>query len=79
MELTSKLTPRRKAVLEVYKEEIDATYAAVEASVRISAPPPSAWTPGQVLEFVRTTVHGAMRKEQPVGDDDDIFDQGGDR
>jgi hypothetical protein len=76
-EMTAKLAPRRPVALEAYKDEIEAAYNAVQASAANDVIPPSAWTSPEVLKFVRTIVYKVMEKE--VGDDDDIFQQGGDR
>ena len=76
-EMTAKLTPRRPAALKAYTSEIEAAYNAVQAPTDTGVMPPSAWTPGEVLGFVRSIVRNIMNKD--VEDDTDIFQQGGDR
>ncbi|KAF8576738.1 acetyl-CoA synthetase-like protein [Ramaria rubella] len=80
MELTAKLGPRRAFVLEMYKNEIEAAYSALESHSNLGIAPPSEWTLPQpeVLYFVRKTVYTVMAREKSVNDDDDIFQRGAD-
>jgi len=76
-EMTTKQAPRIPVVLEAYKAEIDAAYDASETASQTGIIPPSKWTSPEVHDFVRNVVHKAMGRE--VTDNDDIFQQGGDR
>ena len=76
-EMTTKHVPRIPVVLEAYKAEIEAAYDAYEAASQSGIIPPSDWTSPDVHDFVRNVVHKALGKE--VADNDDIFQQGGDR
>ena len=74
---TAKATPRRHVVTKMYDGEIDALYNAVEQSAQNSIPAPASWTQEEVLQFVRTAVTNVLEKS--IADEEDIFQQGGDR
>lgn len=76
-EMTAKLLPRRHYVIQDYKAEIEAVYAAAEVSSQTGIPPPSEWSPELVQNFVRDTVRHIF--DAKVGDDDDIFIRGANR
>ena len=76
-EMTAKHIPRVPVVIETYKTEIEAAYEAVGAASQTGVPPPSAWTSSEVYDFIKKVVHMAIDKA--VADNDDIFQQGGDR
>lgn len=71
---TAKGTTRRKAVLAEYSVEIDALYASFEESSQFANPPPSTWSDGDALAFVRKVVRQTMSDN--VQDEDDLFDKG---
>ncbi|KDQ52238.1 hypothetical protein JAAARDRAFT_184391 [Jaapia argillacea MUCL 33604] len=73
-ELTPKGTPRRQAVLAAYANEIEVLYASVEQSTQKDLDPPLIWTLESATEFVRLALKKTL--SVPVGDEDDIFQQG---
>ncbi|KAJ7189839.1 hypothetical protein GGX14DRAFT_580331 [Mycena pura] len=74
IELTAKGTPRRQAVLDMYKEEIKAVYEAVNESSQTHITTPQEYNFQASADFVRRVVAEVM-VEMP-GDDDDIFQHG---
>lgn len=74
---TGKGTPRRQAIINEYKPEIEALYAAADESAQADLEPPSTWTISSSTDFVREVVSRVM--EIPVEDNDDIFSLGCDR
>jgi len=74
---TGKGSIRKSAVVAEYADEIEATYAALEAATSANVEAPKQWTKESTTDFVRAVVHKVM--ESKVGDKDDIFQHGGDR
>lgn len=74
---TEKHNVRRGAVLKDYEEEINALYAAVDASMQVNIPYPTQWRVYEATEFARSCVHEIMGCK--LSDDDDIFQHGCDR
>lgn len=74
---TAKSTARRQAIINEYKDEIDAVYSAVEATTQSSIPFPQVWDIMSATEFVRAIISSVLVHE--VKDDDDIFQHGCDR
>jgi hypothetical protein len=74
---TGKGTPRRQAILNDYRPEIEALYAAVDESAQPQVPLPTNWSNNNALEFVRATVSNVMNK--CMEDEDDFFQHGCDR
>ncbi|KAF7353828.1 Acetyl-CoA synthetase-like protein [Mycena venus] len=74
IELTAKGTPRRQAVLDMYKEEIQAVYEAVNESSQTHIMAPQEYNFRASVDFVRRVVAEVML-EMP-GDNDDIFQHG---
>ena len=76
---TGKETPRRHAIIQEYKPEIDELYAAMDdgSNVKSSVLPPKEWDVSSTLAFVRAVVHDVMVNK--VGDNDDLFEYGCDR
>ncbi|KAF8520979.1 acetyl-CoA synthetase-like protein [Gautieria morchelliformis] len=74
LEYTAKGTPRRRAALKIYAEEIEAAYAAVKESAQTNVKLPEEWTSEAVLKFVRMVVKQAL--VMSVRDVDDIFQYG---
>ena|ERR1700733_8241071 len=74
---TAKGTPRRQAILNDYKTEIEALYATVDETAQPQVPLPANWSNSNALEFVRATVSNVMN--QDVEDEDDFFQHGCDR
>lgn len=73
--LTDKGTVRRTATLELYKDEIDAAYDALESDLPLpTSNLPQLDDEAAVLEYVRRAVSGVMKDR--VGDEDDLFDKG---
>ena len=77
LELTAKGSVRRNICIAKYETEIEELYRAVEESSQIGIKPPAEWTPESMLDFVQTIVHKVMG--QPVGETDDLFQNGCDR
>ena len=75
---TAKGTPRRHVSLDEYAEEIEELYKKVEESSQVDIPTPPAWTAETVRSYVRSVVKRVMNVPD-IGDDDDLFQQGGDR
>ncbi|KIM81777.1 hypothetical protein PILCRDRAFT_8450 [Piloderma croceum F 1598] len=71
---TAKGTPRRQAILNDYKSEIEALYATIDETAQLQVPLPANWSNSNALEFVRAIVSNVMN--QDVGDDDDFFQHG---
>ncbi|KAI0067832.1 acetyl-CoA synthetase-like protein [Artomyces pyxidatus] len=71
---TAKGTPRRHVIIKAYKREIDALYNAVEQSSQAAVEPPSSWTRGETITFMRSTVERVIRRNLP--DDADLFQEG---
>lgn len=76
-EFTVKGQPRRHIILRAYNDEIEALYKEVENSAQSEFAPPAVWDEASTTSFVRTVVKKTLRRE--IGDDDDIFRNGGDR
>ncbi|KAJ6500294.1 hypothetical protein DFH09DRAFT_944969 [Mycena vulgaris] len=74
IELTAKGTPRRKVVLETYRDEIQEAYVATEQSSQVHLTAPETYNAASSLSFVRSIVREVMR-EIP-GDDEDLFQHG---
>ncbi|KAJ6521257.1 hypothetical protein DFH09DRAFT_871257, partial [Mycena vulgaris] len=74
IELTAKGTPRRKVVLETYKDEIQEAYATAEQSSQVHLTAPETYNAASSLSFVRSIVREVM-PEIP-GDDEDLFQHG---
>ncbi|KAJ7468444.1 male sterility protein-domain-containing protein [Mycena latifolia] len=74
IELTAKGTPRRNAILDIYKLEIRNVYAAVKDSSQTHLTAPDEYDAPASLNFVRRVVAEVML-EMP-GDDEDIFQHG---
>ncbi|KAJ7667223.1 hypothetical protein B0H17DRAFT_990381 [Mycena rosella] len=74
IELTPKGTPRRQAMIDLYENEIQEVYAAVDESSQTHLTAPEDYDPSSSLEFVRSIVAEVM-VEMP-GDDEDIFQHG---
>ncbi|KIY43199.1 acetyl-CoA synthetase-like protein [Fistulina hepatica ATCC 64428] len=73
-QFTSKGLPRRSAVLAEYDTDIEALYAAVEASSAPNINVPTQWTPESTYDFVKQLVHSVMRLK--VDADQDFFQYG---
>ncbi|EIW84433.1 acetyl-CoA synthetase-like protein [Coniophora puteana RWD-64-598 SS2] len=71
---TSKNTPRRGAIINLYSDEIEEAYAAVDKTTQSSIPPPSEWNSTQTLKFVGLVVRSVLGKDVP--DNVDIFQFG---
>ncbi|KIM78762.1 hypothetical protein PILCRDRAFT_10982 [Piloderma croceum F 1598] len=71
---TAKGTPRRQAILNDYKTEIEALYATVDETAQPQVPLPPNWSDSNALEFVRATVSNVMN--QDIEDEDDFFQHG---
>ena len=69
--------PRRVAITQEYKAEIDSLYAKVEETFQTGVTPPAQWDKDGVLGFVRRVVHSVLH-QQPA-DDADLFHHGCDR
>jgi hypothetical protein len=74
---TGKGSIRKTAVVADYADEIESTYAAVEAATSANVEAPKQWTKDSAVDFVRAVVLKVM--ESKVGDKDDIFQHGADR
>ena len=72
-----KAIPRRGVILQQYSEEIEAIYKAVESSAQSDIALPAIWDTASTLDFVRAIVLDTLSR--PLGDDADIFQNGGDR
>ncbi|KAI0746390.1 acetyl-CoA synthetase-like protein [Daedaleopsis nitida] len=70
----SKGYPRRLAIIQEYKEEIDRLYATIEQSSQNDVAPPTRWDLDNVVDLVRRVVHGVLH--QSPNDDTDIFQSG---
>ncbi|KAF9445030.1 hypothetical protein P691DRAFT_806313 [Macrolepiota fuliginosa MF-IS2] len=70
---TDKNSIRAKATLDLYRQEIDAVYDALEAEVESEAVK-DINSPKGVLEYVRAVVSNTAQR--PLGDDDDFFENG---
>ena len=76
-QFTAKAQPRRKIIMEEYRDEIEALYKEVEKSSRSEFAAPAIWDAANTLCFVRAVVHSTLHRE--LADDADIFRNGGDR
>ena len=76
-EYTPKRNPRRHVSVALYNDEIEAAYAAVEASAQTDITPPAVWNREEATKFMRKIVGRVMKN--PVGDEDDLFEHGCDR
>lgn len=76
-EYTTKNTPRRNAVVELYEDEIESAYEAVEESSQIDVCVPQTWEEAECLWFARVSVERIMKLQ--IADDEDIFQAGCDR
>lgn len=74
---TEKHNVRRGAVLKDYEEEINALYAAVDASTQVDTPYPKQWRLYEATAFVHSCISEIMGGEVP--DEDDLFQHGCDR
>jgi hypothetical protein len=74
---TGKGSIRKSAVVADYVDEIEATYAAVEAATSTDVEAPKEWTKESTVDFIRAVVLKVI--ESKVGDKDDIFQHGADR
>lgn len=74
---TDKRTIKRLPNIVGYEAEIKAAYEALEGSARQDVELPSRWDLDGVTRFVRELVMQVMGKS--VGDEEDIFQKGGDR
>jgi len=74
---TAKLTTRRQAILNEYREEIEELYASVDETAQSEIEPPESWTLQQTLLYIRQIVGSVLKHN--VKDDDDIFHSGCDR
>ena len=74
---TEKHNVRRGAVLKDYEDEINALYAAVDASTQVDTPYPMQWSIHEATEFVRSCINEIMGTKVP--DEDDLFRHGCDR
>ncbi len=75
---TAKGTPRRHVCLKEYADEIEEVYRKVEESSQVNVATPATWTDGTTREYVREVVRSVMKAPQ-IRDEDDFFQQGGDR
>lgn len=75
-EFTVKGTLRRKAVLQVYEQEIEALYKTVDDVSHADVVIPQLWTLKNVVTMVRDIVTTVF--ERKIGDAEDIFLAGGD-
>ncbi|KIY43206.1 acetyl-CoA synthetase-like protein [Fistulina hepatica ATCC 64428] len=66
--------PRRSVVLAEYDTDIEALYAAVEASSTPDINAPTQWTPESTYDFVKQLVHSVMRLK--VDAEQDFFQYG---
>ena len=69
--------PRRKPVLQDYKDEIEALYDAVEQSSQGDILAPSSWNSDGVKEFLGKIVERVLGRSLP--EDADLFRHGCDR
>lgn len=77
LQFTPKGTPRRQAILQDYEVEINTLYETIEQVTADASPTISEWKPDVLTPFIRDTVSMVLQKS--IGDDDDIFQHGGDR
>ena len=71
------MTARRQVVIDMYNEEIEAMYQAVEESAQAHIKVPETWTIEVIRDFVRSNVTNVLQK--PMLDNDDLFQHGCDR
>ncbi|KAF8968163.1 hypothetical protein BDZ97DRAFT_1655638 [Flammula alnicola] len=71
---TAKSTARRQAIINQYDHEIEAVYAAIEATTQTTIPIPSKWDIVEITNFVGEVVNNVLVHK--VADDDDIFQHG---
>ena len=74
---TDKGSVKRQITLQLYDDEIESAYAAVENSSQTDIEPPSNWDRESTHNFVKKVVIGVIGHE--IHDGDDIFQHGGDR
>ena len=74
---TPKGAVRRRAVLELYKKEIESLYEALQRGFQHEVEPLVSWTVSSCQSFIRTIVNGVLKRG--VGDHDNIFEMGCDR
>ncbi|KAJ7083262.1 hypothetical protein C8R44DRAFT_822628 [Mycena epipterygia] len=71
---TAKMTVRRQAVINDYKDEITTLYDTVEQSASLNISPLVAWDADSILQYVRDAIHNVV--SAGLGDDEDIFQHG---
>ena len=77
---TAKGTLRRQAIINDYELEINAAYAAVDASSQTDVSAPKEWNLMEVKGFLRAILGRIMRNDlENVEDDTDLFELGLDR
>lgn len=75
---TPKGSIQRKRAIELYEEEIEKMYSAIEkAKGSDDIVPPKSWTAEDLGPWLRASVEELL--EHPVECDSDIFNQGADR
>lgn len=74
---TGKGSIRKSAVVADYAEEIEDTYAAADSASSVDVPTPEKWTKDSTATYVKQVVLKVL--ENKINDDDDIFQNGGDR
>jgi hypothetical protein len=74
---TDKRTLKRQPNLSAYEADIKVAYAALADSARQDIAFPVSWDVDSIINFVRELTAKVMRKS--IGDEDDIFQNGGDR
>lgn len=75
-EFTAKGTPRRNAILETYKEEIEMLYKNLDQMLPTDVVIPPQWSLKDTTALIRDIVQALL--ERDIGDTDDIFIAGGD-
>ncbi|KAI9060104.1 acetyl-CoA synthetase-like protein [Trametes sanguinea] len=73
-ELNMKGFPRRKIMLSIYQDEIEALYRQVEDSAQSALQPPESWDEESTLAFIRAVIKETLRCS--IDDGADIFRNG---
>ena len=69
---------RNNAIIREYVPEIEAIYNSLDESTQSSVPAPAQWDLESCTDFVRAVVKKVLSIED-IGDEDDVFQRGGDR
>ncbi|KAK0201265.1 hypothetical protein DFS33DRAFT_1277546 [Desarmillaria ectypa] len=77
-EFTLKGTPRRRAIVQTYNDDIEAAYQAAEKISQTGIALPEMWTLNGTTEWIRRVAHSIIQVDEAIADSEDLFSIGAD-